>query len=85
MTTINKAKEKKEKLRKRQKNKCYWCKEQMNNKSHDLRECTLDHITPKSKNGTGEMFNLVACCRECNERRGNLDVGEWEMILKGWK
>jgi 5-methylcytosine-specific restriction endonuclease McrA len=55
----------------------------MNNKSLDLKEITLDHYVPKSKNGLGTSDNLVAACRECNERRGNMDAVEWELVLIG--
>ena len=81
--TIYKAKEKKEKLRKRQRNKCYWCGEQMNNRQYDRREITLDHIVPKSKGGLAVRENLVAACRECNERRGNMDATDFEKEMKG--
>lgn len=30
----------------------------------------VDHIVPKSKGGTDEAKNLVACCRSCNASKG---------------
>ena len=70
MTHVWKAAEKRARLRKRQKNRCYWCKEQMNSRPLDKREATLDHMTPRSRGGGGDILNLVAACRECNEKRG---------------
>ncbi|MEB3291631.1 MAG: HNH endonuclease signature motif containing protein [Synechococcales bacterium] len=30
---------------------------------------TLDHIQPRSKDGTDDLNNLALCCHRCNERR----------------
>lgn len=71
MTRVWKAAEKREHLAKRQRNRCYWCKEQMSRKSGHPRQCTLDHIVPRSVGGGGAIENLVASCRTCNEARGS--------------
>ena len=34
-------------------------------------ELTLDHIMPRSRGGDSSWDNLVACCRACNNRKGN--------------
>ena len=34
-------------------------------------ELTLDHIVPRSRGGLSTWENLVACCGECNRRKGN--------------
>lgn len=34
-------------------------------------ELTLDHVLPRSKGGLSTWENLVACCHECNRRKGN--------------
>jgi 5-methylcytosine-specific restriction endonuclease McrA len=34
-------------------------------------ELTLDHIIPRSRNGDSSWDNLVACCRSCNNRKGD--------------
>lgn len=70
MTNVWKAQEKRERLCKRQKNRCYWCGEQMNRRHLDPRQATLDHYTPRSVGGAGAIDNLVAACKDCNERRG---------------
>ena len=31
----------------------------------------VDHIIPRSKGGTSDLDNLVACCRTCNSRKNN--------------
>lgn len=35
-------------------------------------ELTLDHVTPKSRGGSSNWDNLVACCKRCNNRKGNM-------------
>lgn len=31
----------------------------------------IDHLTPISRGGTGDVTNLAPCCRRCNARKGN--------------
>jgi len=35
------------------------------------RTLTIDHVIPRSKGGKTDFDNCVACCRECNNRKGN--------------
>jgi 5-methylcytosine-specific restriction endonuclease McrA len=39
-------------------------------------ELTLDHVTPRSLGGTSTWENLVACCKLCNHKKGNLTLAE---------
>lgn len=32
---------------------------------------TVDHVIPKSKGGTDDSSNLVACCKRCNQKKSN--------------
>jgi len=34
-------------------------------------ELTLDHVIPRSRGGLSTWENLVACCHNCNRRKGN--------------
>jgi len=34
-------------------------------------ELTLDHVIPRSRGGLSTWENLVACCHDCNRRKGN--------------
>ena len=34
-------------------------------------ELTLDHVLPRSRGGHSSWENLVACCYECNNRKGD--------------
>lgn len=37
----------------------------------------IDHLTPVSKGGTGELSNLVPACRSCNCRKWALDADDF--------
>ncbi|MBT9331097.1 HNH endonuclease [Acidipila sp. 4G-K13] len=39
-------------------------------------ELTLDHVVPRSRGGLSTWENLVACCHNCNRRKGNLLLHE---------
>ncbi len=42
--------------------------------SHD--DLTLDHVHPRSRGGRHTWENVVAACRECNQRKGNRTLEE---------
>ena len=42
---------------------------------------TLDHILPKERGGSDSWENLVACCLECNRKKGNRRPVEAKMPL----
>jgi 5-methylcytosine-specific restriction endonuclease McrA len=44
-------------------------------------ELTLDHVIPKSRGGNSNWDNLVACCKRCNNRKGNALPDEAGMKL----
>jgi len=44
-------------------------------------ELTLDHVIPRSRAGETAWENLVACCHDCNNRKGNQTPEEAEMRL----
>jgi 5-methylcytosine-specific restriction endonuclease McrA len=35
-------------------------------------ELTLDHVIPRSRHGASTWENLVACCHDCNRKKGNM-------------
>ena len=37
----------------------------------------IDHVIPRSKGGTNSVYNLVASCRSCNEKKSNLSLKEF--------
>ena len=41
---------------------CQYC-------GHVTDDLTLDHITPASKGGADKSYNLVTCCKSCNNKK----------------
>jgi 5-methylcytosine-specific restriction endonuclease McrA len=44
------------------------------------RPLELDHVVPRCRHGSNRVSNLVACCRACNERKGDQPL---EQFLAG--
>ena len=53
-------------LYKRDEGKCVYCGTKL-----DLKNCTVDHLTPKSKNGASTWLNCVLSCRPCNFKKAD--------------
>lgn len=61
--------------------KCLYCETTLTDKN-----ATADHIIPISEGGNNCQVNLIVCCKECNNERGNLDfVTYLEMKNKKYK
>jgi 5-methylcytosine-specific restriction endonuclease McrA len=60
----------------RDRNSCQYCGTGL--PASDL---TLDHVMPRSRGGSSTWENLVACCHECNRRKGNRTPTEAGMKL----
>ena len=39
---------------------------------------TIDHVIPLSRGGTDFKWNLVWCCKKCNQSKGSKLLSEWE-------
>ncbi|MFZ0635415.1 MAG: HNH endonuclease [Candidatus Acidiferrales bacterium] len=50
----------------RDRNTCQFC-----GRALPASELTLDHVMPRSRGGHSSWENLVACCYECNNRKGD--------------
>ena len=50
----------------RDRNSCQYCDVVLT-----ASELTLDHVIPRSRGGLSTWENLVACCHNCNRRKGN--------------
>ena len=55
----------------RDKYKCQYCGKQL-----DKRQCTVDHIVPKSLGGESAWNNCATACTECNNLKGDLPLGK---------
>lgn len=57
-------------------NMCQYC-----GRTSVPQDLTLDHVVPRSRGGTSGWENLVACCRSCNNRKGDRTPDEARMRL----
>jgi len=60
----------------RDKNTCQYCKIRFSSS-----ELTMDHVVPKSRGGEKAWTNIVACCKQCNNRKGDKTPEEARMPL----
>ena len=60
----------------RDRNTCQYC-----GKILAAGELTLDHVIPRSRGGASTWENLVACCHNCNRRKGSMLPHEANMRL----
>lgn len=57
---------------------CQYC-----NRRFFAAELTIDHIVPRSRGGTTDYLNCVACCKPCNSKKDNRTPSEASMQLMG--
>lgn len=57
--------------------KCYYCGRRVH-----PRELTMDHKIPIIRGGRSTRGNLVACCKECNNKKKYLLPSEWDAYLE---
>lgn len=43
---------------------------------------TVDHVTPRSRGGRSTWLNTVACCYNCNQKKGDRTPAEAGMVLR---
>ena len=56
---------------------CIYCDRKL-----DRENATADHIIPISDGGNNCQVNLVVCCKDCNNERGNMDFKTYLSIKK---
>jgi 5-methylcytosine-specific restriction endonuclease McrA len=47
-----------------------------------LKDVTIDHIRPVSRNGRNGQQNYHPACKECNGRKSNLSIEEWRRQIQ---
>ena len=65
----------KEFLLENKKAKCIYCE-----KALDESNATTDHIIPISEGGNNCQVNLLICCFDCNNQRGNMEFKQYLRI-----
>lgn len=73
-------------LIKKQNGYCYYCGEKVSyHKKCDLKHksqfASIDHVVPRSANGSNKIENLVVSCRACNNTKGSNSVNEFLYLL----
>lgn len=58
-----------------QKETCIVCK-----KKTPFKVSTVEHIVPRSQNGTSDVFNLCMTCKQCNHCRGSAQTPELPLL-----
>lgn len=54
---------------------CYYC-----HKKFAPEDLTMDHIVPVARGGKSTRGNIVACCKDCNNRKKYLTPAEMIMF-----
>lgn len=57
---------------------CFYCHAPL---TDDTR--TIDHVIPRSKGGTNDLWNLCLSCVTCNNNKGDMDVSYFLSLLRG--
>jgi len=62
--------------------RCVWCRRELGLKHA---ETSFEHLVPRSRGGGDQPDNLLAACRACNSRRGNMSPPDWveKLISEG--
>lgn len=60
--------------------RCAYCGKKLHYK-----DCTIDHVHPRSQGGSDDLDNLVACCFFCNQAKGNKSLKEFQEYLYNLK
>lgn len=56
---------------------CIYCDSKLTNSN-----ATTDHIIPISEGGNNCQVNLIVCCKDCNNERGNMEFVSYLKIKK---
>jgi 5-methylcytosine-specific restriction enzyme A len=59
---------------------CYYC-----GRKFSPAELTMDHRIPLGRGGTSDKINIVAACKECNNKKKYLLPTEWEEYMQSLK
>ena len=54
---------------------CFFC-----GKKLKLGNVSMDHYYPRSSGGTYDVFNLVACCKNCNRLKKSRVPENWKVV-----
>jgi len=58
--------------------RCWYCGAELSRLGEMSFE--IDHVLPIAKGGTNDPSNLVASCRACNQKKGDMTLKEFRVI-----
>jgi len=56
---------------------CYYC-----GKHTPPNQLSMDHVVPLARGGRSTKNNLVACCKECNNKKKTMLPQEWQDYME---
>ncbi|RMG74149.1 MAG: HNH endonuclease [Nitrospirae bacterium] len=65
---------------KKQRGVCHYC-----GRRFKPSELTMDHIVPLIRGGKSTKSNIVACCKDCNNRKKYMLPLEWNEYIEAMK
>lgn len=84
----NDSNQKKEKEKARQLRKSQWWKQKVQNTCCYYCGCeltaktvTMDHVVPISQGGRSTKGNIVPACKDCNNKKKDMNTIEWQEYL----
>jgi 5S rRNA maturation endonuclease (ribonuclease M5) len=69
------VKENRSRILMREEHRCFYCFRQLNGKNY-----VIEHVVSRPT-GDNSYRNVIAACRQCNNRKGSSDVEEWLRTL----
>lgn len=57
--------------------RCFYCDTEITHYSKRSNSLEIDHMIPKSRNGSDDIDNLVAACRACNRSKHDMTADEF--------
>lgn len=69
------VKENRDRILMREEHRCFYCLRQLNGENY-----VIEHVVSRPA-GNNTYHNVVAACRQCNNRKGSTDVEDWLRTL----
>jgi hypothetical protein len=63
-------------LMKRDGDQCHFCQRRLL-----LKNCTVDHLIPRSRGGSSAMENMALACIQCNAAKGSMTESEFKEFV----
>jgi 5-methylcytosine-specific restriction endonuclease McrA len=67
----------------RQNHRCCYCFRTMNEVTESRLKSTIEHVIPESRGGATDVWNCVAACAKCNNKRKDSYIAEEVLVETG--